>query len=762
VAGTKTQNFDVIYEISLDRLLNVLSNPIINILPAVLGNVGIVVPFSGPLAGTTQSGIVSLPARPTPHLSIDSSNANGLLLVLQFTQAFSQLDPVAGVVAGLPATAAGSTTLTLHLGINTQTVGTSSPVSISIAGVSSLSRLSGLSSLSIPTPSGVTLTDRQNQVQAGVETAVRSKVESLFPLQFPISLPVDGPCGIFPRELRLKLLSGAGGNSLAFLLALRGTTVGQGNSDGVMSSLEPGDDAALTIANRLIVQLICCLLPLSDQIQPQLPATPTEITDECCRWRNLGTRSLAGTQFSVFLLEICVADGLLFHGQLGQSGTGWIATIEFHVPINIGLQSGSVVPVIGIPDINVDVDLEWWVWLLEVVAIVVGTVIGFLLGGPVAGFGIGALVGAIVVGLLYLVFQGLGTLVSSVVGQTLGVIVQTLQKLNILPVDLTNTFGSLELLRGVILDDLAVRGYVVLPDETPPIAASPDQLLLEGQSLDLDTGSVLPPLTSGIVNPEADLLRVMPTSTGAVAFFSPGISGAVNTGFIGGLESESSARLVTLGEASFAALTEGDLRSLTYPAGRTSIPLGSIPFASDPQPANALVFGVRTTEGRFSKCAGWRDAGARIHVRYHTYDTPLQLLLHEEWNATRLSGAGGTFLLTWHGTLIAEWKSQLPGTVIAFAPGLGRVSFRWFWEGNEITGNGILPDGTTRYAVANQRCEIWTMAGKSLKGQICVMGQELGSLSVTACRDVDLKGGGNIFTNGGNGSGAGSGGRLPP
>ena len=769
MAGNQTSNFDVIYEVSLDRLLQVLRSLFLDDLPAILGHVDLTAPFSGPLAGTTQTGFVSLPQRPTPDLTLDPADPNRFTLVLEFAQALLQLDPISGLVGGLPATAAGGTTLTLSLRIDSQTAGTQSPVTISVVPPSSLSA-PGVQGLAIPVPAGVTLADRRNQIQAAVQAAVVARVEALFPLVLPITLPSVGPCDIRPRELRTKLLGGGadGIPSLAFLLALRASTAGQGNLAGLtVSSLKPGDDGALTIANGLFLDLVCCLLPRSPSIRT-LPAAPTEATAECCRWKNLGAMNIAGTNFnSVPLLEICIGDsGLRFAGEVTQDGTGYDATVNFAVAISVRRDGGSIAPSFGAPELDIEVDLDWWVWLLGVLFViataVVGALIGAFFGNPIAGAAAGAVIGALIVGAVILALYAVGELAGSAVGAVLGVLGQVLETLQLLPTDLTNQFGALDTLRDVGWDDLALRGFVVLPGETAPIAGSGDQVLLEGQLIDLDSGQVLPPSAPGTLDPDADLRAVRGPELEAVFFARPGGLGPiVNPAFAGGIETRGSARLLTLAGASFAALTAADVEALTFPGAPGSIPKSSIPLGSGPQPPNALIFAVRTTAGRFAKCAVWQDAVGRIHLRYHTFDTPLLLELHSQWSSTSTGGHQGRtpIRLAWHGVLTGEWQSPIPNdVVIAFAPGLRRVTYRWFWDGAEITGNGILPDGTSRYAVANERCDIWTASGVSLTGQICVTAQELGSLSATLCRDVDLIGELPPPPTGGGGPGGGPGG----
>jgi hypothetical protein len=135
----------------------------------------------------------------------------------------------------------------------------------------------------------------------------------------------------------------------------------------------------------------------------------------------------------------------------------------------------------------------------------------------------------------------------------------------------------------VRFDDLEVEGTPVYHDYLPK-RSSGQATLAAGQSFNLDAG-----LVAGA--PAADL-----TWTGAQ------------------LQGTGGTRLVLLG-GGFADVTYRQLQLLSYPS--PSVQAAAIPTA----PAGPLVFGARTSEGLYARCAARRTAGG-LELTWATYDRP--------------------------------------------------------------------------------------------------------------------------------------------
>ena len=462
MAGNQNQGFDVVYEISTDRFLDILHDLFIDNLPLRLSNLPISLPAVG---GLVQTGSFSLPNAPAASMG-PITDPKTFTLTLTFAGSSLTLNPV-GTIAGLPPTQVGNTTVTLPLAISTATANHRSPITISIPTGSNVT-ISGPDAL----PSAVTA------ALAPIQQAVTQAIRAAFPIVKDIALPTQGPCNIFPQNMALKLLpgSGSGPSALGFFLALEPATVNKGNINAITASaLAAGTDAVLTVANTLLLDLVCCLLPQSGEITglTGTPQTVQKPDETCCQWTNLGKLTIGTTSFdSAPLFEVCIKNGgLSVDGHLKQSGWGWHADITFSLSVTLQNQNGEIVPVLGQPDVHVDADVEWWVYLLALVPTIVGAVVGFLIGGPLgsagAGIAIGAIVGAIVSALLIGILALFKGLIGTIVGAALGPLAGVLGTLSILPNDLANLIGGLDLIGNPIVDDVRVRGRVV---RTPGLA----------------------------------------------------------------------------------------------------------------------------------------------------------------------------------------------------------------------------------------------------------------------------------------------------
>ena len=778
MSGTQTLGFDVVYEISLGRFQRVLELLFIEDLPLRLGSVNFSVPVPGSIAGIVQTGTISLPDRPTASIARDPGNANRFTVTLAFPRALLSLDavPAGGLLAtglaGLPVTLVGATSLTLPLNIDTTTSGNQSPVTIAVPATptASMTPLSNLGAVTLPLLAGGTQATMRTAVQNAATSAVVSSVQSLFPLARGVTLPTSGPCDLFVRNMRMKLLAGDAthAESLSFLLNLQASSTGNFTGTTV-SRLPTGNEGVLLISNNLLLELICCLLPRSASLSDLAATAPTRTTSpSCCRWSNIRNFRLGTETVDLQRFDVCVGTNSIdVSGAVRKSGTGWWATASFTVSVTLRNNAGVIEPRVGAPQLVTDSGVEWWVWLIAGLAVIVAAIIGFFVGGPlgsaVGGAIVGGLIGALVSAIVVGVLHAIAAASTAAVRAALGTLAGTLDTLQLLPADLADLFGVLTLVGDPVIDDLALRGQVVLPDSAPVHTQAANQIIDPGQTFNLDRGAVEPRYaTTGFIDPDADL------SWGSVTNPEPAnllddlhlpmimLPGGGNLRISRGdaavgsfltrpsIHSLGSARLVALPGTSFWALTESDLMELTYPDTSSSISNFFVPHSDLSNPPQPVVFAVRTTEGRYAKCQAWQDSRGRLHLRYRTYATRLPLFLVASWTSVRGEQLGtgvrrgmGVYAeskVSWRGAFRAETRSLLPP-----------VSYQWQWDGRPISGTGTLPDGTTAFTVSGYDCILETQMGTSLNGELCVTARDASGFQVTACRAVNVTGTDQVF-----------------
>ena len=153
----------------------------------------------------------------------------------------------------------------------------------------------------------------------------------------------------------------------------------QGNPDGFTQSFVP---QGTTGAVGLSFDWICRF------IRPHLASAlniPVSDFDPPCR---LNTPiSLSGDHNpKLTALELTLVDGAIhISAGVSASDTGWSATATVGGSILISVENGNLIVKTDIDDPNIDVSLDWWVYLAA-------AVVGAIIGGIIAGV-IGAIVG---------------------------------------------------------------------------------------------------------------------------------------------------------------------------------------------------------------------------------------------------------------------------------------------------------------------------------------------------------------------------------
>jgi hypothetical protein len=375
-------------------------------------------------------------------------------------------------------------------------------------------------------------------------------------------------------------------------------------------------------------------------------------------------------------------------GRATDSGTGWSAESNFTFFIDLSLAGGAITVTASTPSVDTDVDLEWWVWLASLG-------LGALFGGI-----IGAIIAAIVLAVVEAVAEGIvNDLVAGGIGGSLSAI----------PAIPLGPIGNGLAMSSVILDDLELR-CSILRSVTVPIKHQGGRTSLAGFSVDIDTGNVT-------------------TNPVAASDLTWNPSNGIRTNGIAGL---------SVSGTGFGSLTAVQVSRM--PLTGTAISLGMIPMTFPPSfpffPHDEVVFGVRTTDGRYAKVKAWRSLleGGALKLEWITFDTPVpQLDIASRWTAaergevteyiTRDCQYCRSSEVRWRGVFEA-WPR-----LMAYP-----VDYQWCLCGQVIKeGEGEVssPGGKITYKLEGRRLVIEaTELGQDINCELCVSaidfrGQEL-------------------------------------
>lgn len=174
-------------------------------------------------------------------------------------------------------------------------------------------------------------------------------------------------------------------------------------------------------------------------------------------------------------LELTLKDGFIqIEAKVRKDGTGYEATGEVKARISIRVEAGNLVVESEVDDPDIDVDVEWWLWLL---AAILGTVIG----GVIAGL-IGMIIGAILVPLIvYIATEVIEGTLENVAAQ----IADAVDDLDFS----APAVGFNLIFQEAFIDDITLGLFVDVEDRSP-VKCEGTVNLANGQRLDLDTGGV--------------------------------------------------------------------------------------------------------------------------------------------------------------------------------------------------------------------------------------------------------------------------------
>jgi hypothetical protein len=364
-------------------------------------------------------------------------------------------------------------------------------------------------------------------------------------------------------------------------------------------------------------------------------------------------------------------------GRATDSGTGWSAVSNFNFFIDLSLSGGSITVTATTPSVDTDVDLEWWVWLAS---------LG--LGGLFGGIA-GVIVAAIVLAIIEAVAEGIvNGLVSGGISGSLGAIP---------PIPLGPIGGGLSL-ASLLLDDLELR-CSILKSVTVPIKSQGSHTSFAGFTLDLDRGIIG---TSTL--PSTDL--VWNPSTG------------ITTNIPAGL---------TITGTRFGALTP--VQVSRFPLASMSVALHQVPVTFPESfpflPHDEVVFGVRTTDGRYAKVRAWRSIveGGALKLDWVTFDTPVpQLDIAGRWSVIERGE------VTEYITPDCEYCRSSPVAWMGVFEAWPRlmafpVDYQWCLCGTVLKpgeGEVTTKNGTITYKLNGKRLEIKTELGDNLDCELCV------------------------------------------
>ncbi|HST46753.1 hypothetical protein [Jatrophihabitans sp.] len=627
-------------------------------------------------------------------------------------------------------------------------------------------------------------------IPTSVHDLVQNRLAGLFPLPIDFTLPAVDPaafCNIGLRDVRAVLLPGApaAGGTPATDPCLAIATVllpsSTGNVSMLTSPLPMGQPAGLFFDNFFLISAICCAVEHAPQFRG-LPGTHVEPVrgdqSPFCEWSGIDvSMDMNGRQFHLHDVRVTLdgsnpsAKSFLMHLEMTTSDTGWSARASVDVPITLQVQSGSVVPIVGTPRIDVQVDLAWWVYAIEVVIVAILAVVSAVIGGAlgwvaaaiaaavsaavsvttavVVGAAIGAVVG-IVVGIIIIVAvnNAINSALPATVSGALGAIGNGVSTaLNVIPTELQQAFGRLEAAT-LHFDDLAVFGHVTAPAPADQhLLLNVSELVVDpGMSVDLDRGAVVAANDPGgdiewrvvhVYQPQRTTAALSGAEVARPIIrpkLPPALDGLRPT-LPPTLEAAHGAAMSTVTGVSYAGLHLAHVAGLPYPAHGGSVFATSVP-TDVLEPAHPLLFAVRTGEGRYAKCAAWQDATHRLHLRFALFDTPavLRLVLNTSSRRGPTMPSDRPFEASWQ----VSWDlACLAVPVTLHSP----VTYQWFWNGSVIhNGDGPLAGGVTRVEVNNDHCTVHTAMGGDLRGELCVRATDASGIEMTVCRTVELQG----------------------
>ncbi|MDD1662405.1 MAG: hypothetical protein LUQ60_01485 [Methanomicrobiales archaeon] len=329
-------------------------------------------------------------------------------------------------------------------------------------------------------------------------------------------------------------------------------------------------------------------------IRPRLASAlgiPESDFDAPCRL-NTTVRIDEDNEVDLTRLELTLVDGAIqVTAAVRKSGTGYSATGTVSGRIRVAVQAGNLVIQSQVDNPDIDIDLDWWVWLAA-------AVIGAIIGGVISGV-IGAIVGAILAPLItWLATEIIEGLIQDITSK----VVDAVGSLNfqVPAVGLNLVFQE------VFIDDVVV-GCDVKATDTAPIRASGVMVVRNGQRFNLDNGLVGDETLAG-----ADMVW-------------EGLGNARR------LRTLCAVKLARTGTSAFDGFTRYRMYGLPY-AKPATVPITELAiilpgflggFGIATYLETNLVYGVRTDEDRYSLIQAIEVKDDQVRIAYQTYEKVL-------------------------------------------------------------------------------------------------------------------------------------------
>ncbi len=537
---------------------------------------------------------------------------------------------------------------------------------------------------------GLTITQAQNMMAAVVLTQLQTSIGRL-DLTPPIPVVDDADATtVFDIDVTtVNDPSALDRDCITF--GVRMANDSGGNINGVTTSMIPAGSQSLVMMSNFWL--------LARVMRPRIAsALGRPVADFDTPLRLNRSIPAPGGQGTLTNLEArVIGNRISVTGRATDSGTGWSAESNFSFFIDIGLSGGTITVTATTPVVDTDVDLAWWVWLLSLG-------LGALFGGIV-----GVIVAAVVLAVVEAVAEGIANgLISDGISGSLGG----------LPAIPLGPIGGGLTLTSIILDDLELRSTIVR-SVSVPVKNQGGHTSLSGFAVDLDTGVISADTRAG-----SDLVW-----DPAAMLSTNGPSGLSVTGTF------------------FGALTPVQISRL--PLATNQIPIGLIPLAFPPSfpflPHNEVVFGVRTTEGRFAKVRAWRsitEAGA-LHLDWVTFDTPTPSLdIAGRWSV--LERGEVSEHITPDCSLCRSNPVRWCGIFEAW-PRLAAfpIDYQWCLCGEileEGRGEVSTKHGPLAYRLVGRRLYIETEMDQSVDCELCVSAIDARGLELYTCIQINKSG----------------------
>ena len=611
------------------------------------------------------------------------------------------------------------------------------------------------------------------EIQGAVAGIVQRRLQALFPLPILFSRrPVDlnAFCGIGIHGAQVALLRPGASTDACLAIATTLLPTSSGTIGTLASPLPTGQEAGLFFSNLFLISAVCCGIRGLPQFSglPAPTTSPTE-TDLRCAWTGLNVpQAINGHVFQLHDVSVRI-DGtdpanktFVLDMSMTTDGFGWDADVMATVTIGLSIESGEVVPhVIGQPVVTVIVHVAWWVVLIEILIIavvalifgLVGGLVGFIIAGFTFGAGaiIGAAIGvaiAIILGAIVAIAinSAISNAASATVRGALGTLGQGLAALNVIPDELQQVFGRLEIAT-LTFDDVRALGRMIVP---PPVDEHVlidirDIVLHPGEGIDLDRAAIVNPADPGcdlawragrgMYEPPAVFeLNVQQEDVGRLVG-KPAIripNRPLPPIFVPpSLVATPPAALASIAGLSYAGVHLATVRRLAFPTVGGSVASANIPLDSI-EPLRPFVLGARTGEGRYAKCSVWQAPDGNLHLRYTLWDTAAPLRVLETWTMLR----GGSV----PSTVPDRVAYAVSRTGVFHAVPLllhHSMSYVWEWNGTPLAdGDGPLAGGLLRVFIDGDRCVLHTAMGDNLVGELCVLAADAYGVQINVCRLV--------------------------